>query len=266
MSEDLHQVSTEQTVNEEQTQTPKSPELQEKELTEIQLRTNQLFELIAFDPKNSTIYMNEVTELNIKLVPHVLKKYRPYGDDEFQLGCLGLIIATRTFDTKRGVPFSSYACFCIERELHKAHRYSDSQFEAQVGKDNLESLDALVTLPNGDEANKYEQIADFKSQEAFDELVEENSLSNFFEKVILPAIDEISKKTKGQVAKVDFDVWRQLELRYLLELAREDSQKARLTLNAIAKELNMSTQNIRMRHLRVVDNIRKRCKALGYHV
>lgn len=240
-------------------------ELKREEIVNLQSRTDQLFELIAFDPKNIQLYRDEIIVSNIRLVPHVLKKYKPFGDDEYQLGCLGLIIATRTFDPSRGVPFSSYACFCIARELHKAHKHSQSQFETQMGY-GMVSLDECVTLDSGDTVNKHEQVPDIMAEEEFDALLNDYSLEDFFEKIILPSIDDISKDTKGQNAQVQFDVWKNLELQYILEMSEVDSQKARLSLSTMARKLNVSTQNIRMRHKRVLHTVRQRCKSMGYDV
>ena len=38
---------------------------------------------------------NRVVELNIKLVHTVLAKYKPYTEDQFQIGCMGLLSASR---------------------------------------------------------------------------------------------------------------------------------------------------------------------------
>jgi len=236
-------------------------ELRMEDMQYLQCRTAQLFEIISMCEGNEEqmqLCRNEIIELNIRLVPHILKKYKPFGDDEFQMGCLGLILATRSFEPARNVPFASYACFCIERELHKAHRNTSSSFEYMLGN-NLSSLDAVLAFKNGDEADKYDTIADDDAEGAFDKVLEDNDLSGFFSSIIMPAIDEVSTKTKGQASTVDFEVWKQLELKYILEMAEVDSQKARVTLSAIAKKLGVSTQNIRMRHQRVIESIKSKC-------
>ena len=60
---------------------------------------------------------NKVVVLNMPLVHTVLSKYKPYTEDQVQIGYLGLISASRTYKITRGVPFYNYACFCIEREI-----------------------------------------------------------------------------------------------------------------------------------------------------
>ncbi len=231
----------------------------------ITSRTQQLLELLQFDPKNAKIYQDELVVVNIKLVPHVLKKYKPFGEDEYQLGCLGLIIAVKSFEPEKGVPFSSYACFCIERELHKAYRKRMHQFEGQLGN-SLESLDELVLLGNGDTILKHETIRDYEAEYAFEDLLEQHSLHSFFDKVVIPAVDSVGDNTKGQTTIVNMERWKDLEMRYLLEMAQIKSQKARLSLSTIAKDLGVSIQNIRMRHQRVIALIKRFCTEQGYVV
>ena len=233
----------------------------------IKERTQQLFsiiELCTYDQEYVKMCQNDIIELNIKLVSHILKKCKPFGDDEFQTGCLGLILATHSFNPKRGVPFASYACFCIERELHKAHKKTSHSFEYQMGN-NVSSLDELISMGNGDEVRKYETIADPLAEGEFEDLLSEYSLNNLFESVIRPSIEQIAKNTNGQ-SKINYDEWVELEMRYLLEMAAIESQKGRLTLSAMARQLGLSIQNLRMRHQRVLEIIRITCIESGIHL
>lgn len=255
-------------VQEEQVSQEDPDELKNDEIAQLQHRTDQLFEVINMcgdNEEQKQLCRNEIVESNIRLVPHVLRKYKPFGDDEFQMGCLGLIIATRAFDVERKVPFANYACFCIERELHKAHRRKADTFEYMLGR-NLSSLDDVLSFQNGDEMDKYDVVPDDQAEEAFDKVLEDNCLTDFFDRIIVPSIEVISEKTKGQQTTVDFDKWKQLELSYILEMAEIDSQKARITLSKIAKELGVSVQNIRMRHQRVIDGIKQKCVEMDIHI
>ena len=56
---------------------------------------------------------------NLRLVLSVIKRFSNSNenvDDLFQIGCIGLIKAIRTFDEKKG-RLATYACRCIENEL-----------------------------------------------------------------------------------------------------------------------------------------------------
>lgn len=255
--------------NEEvETKVAEAQTLTKKDIMYLRDRTAQLFEVMEMCEGNEEqiqLCRNEIIELNIRLVPHVLKKYKPFGDDEFQLGCLGLIIATRTFDPSRGVPYVNYACFCIERELHKAHKKFSNSFEYLAGG-SLSSLDDMLGFQNGDEVDKHDIIPDVNSQKMLDQVLEDFALTNLFDEIIYPSIELIGNKTKGQATTVDFNKWRQLEMKYLLEMAQIDSQKARLTFSSMAADLGVSVQNIRMRHKRVVETIKEKCIAKGIEV
>lgn len=227
-------------------------------------RTGQLIELMEFDPENKTIYRNELVELNIRLVPHVLKKYKPFGDDEFQAGCVGLIKAANSFKSNRGVKFANYACFCIERELHKMHEIRCGSFEYQMGYD-LFSMDETMDLGE-DKVNKHEQVADALAEETLEHLIQDYDMETFFARVIIPAVDAVASNNRGQQGKVDVEQWKELEVRYIAEMAREDSQKARMTLSWMAKELGVSVQNVKVKHQRVLEVAKALCIKFEYYV
>lgn len=54
---------------------------------------------------------------NLKLVHAVCQKFAGEYDDLFQIGCIGLIKAARTFDPDKGYAFSSYATRVIRNEI-----------------------------------------------------------------------------------------------------------------------------------------------------
>ncbi len=226
-------------------------------------RTEELFAKMQADPDNKILYRNQIVELNLRLVAHMLKKYKPYTDDHYQAGCIGLILAVDTYDPAREVPFHSYACFCIERELHKMHRYSSTTFEV-VFAGKLIYLDSVTVLDNGDESSNNDLIADKVAEEEFDAILEEHALTKFFEEVVRPSVDEIVDSSRKQATKVNLDDWRELEIRYILELADVDSQKGRFNYTQMAKALGLSVQNVRNRHLRVIEAIKKESIRRGY--
>lgn len=226
-------------------------------------RTDELFDKMMNDKGNRLLYRNQIVEINLRLVAHILKKYRPYTDDQYQAGCMGLIVAVDTFDAEREVPFSSYACFCIEREIHKMHRASSTDFDV-VFAGKLVYLDSIILLGNGDEATNSDLIADLKAEGEFDAIVEEHALTKFFEEVVKPSLDDIVESSRSQATKVNLDDWRELELRYILALADEDSQKGRFNYTQMAKALGLSVQNVRNKHLRVIEAIKKECIRRGY--
>ena len=66
----------------------------------------------------------------------MLKKYRPYSDDNFQNGCLGLIQAAESYQPIKGVPFHNFACFCIERSIQLAFKKQQRLIENMVTEES----------------------------------------------------------------------------------------------------------------------------------
>ncbi len=57
---------------------------------------------------------------NLRLVAHIVKKYYAASSDPedlISIGTIGLIKAANTFNTEKGIRFSSYAARCIENEI-----------------------------------------------------------------------------------------------------------------------------------------------------
>jgi RNA polymerase sigma factor (sigma-70 family) len=225
-------------------------------------RTQNLFQKIIIDPERRQIYRNQIVELNLRLVNHILKKYKPYTEDQYQVGCIGLVLAVDTFKEDKGVPFANYACFCIERELHKLNRYQNTLIEF-TESDRFLCLDAKCITKSGEEFKVSERIADIRASEDFEQLLGEYDLVNLFDEVIKPAINHVGAHNKSQKLKIDIEVWKELELRYLLEIS-QGSQKMRFNLSQMAKYLKTSVQNVRTRHLRVIQYIKKTCKREGF--
>jgi RNA polymerase sporulation-specific sigma factor len=67
----------------------------------------------------------ELIEENLGLVHAMARRFMGRGieyDDLFQAGCMGLVKATRGFDTSRGVQFSTYAVPVIMGEMRRLFR------------------------------------------------------------------------------------------------------------------------------------------------
>lgn len=59
-------------------------------------------------------------ERNLRLVPHVLKKYQHLDDDMddlISIGTIGLIKAVISFNPEKGIKLATYASKCIENEI-----------------------------------------------------------------------------------------------------------------------------------------------------
>ncbi|MGQ9531209.1 MAG: RNA polymerase sporulation sigma factor SigK [Desulfotomaculales bacterium] len=63
---------------------------------------------------------NILTERNLRLVAHIVKKFENFNaetDDLISIGTIGLIKAINTFDPHRGIRLATYAARCIENEI-----------------------------------------------------------------------------------------------------------------------------------------------------
>lgn len=206
-------------------------------------------------------YRNEIVVKNLRLVTQVLKKYGYFSQDKFQNGCIGLLKAAETFNSEKGVPFSNYACFCIETEVRLAFKRVNRAFEGKK-QGFLDSLDSPAKLRNGDEVDRHETIADPFSEEEFDALIDEAEVDTLFYEIIIPCIEEYGVRAKD----IDMELWRQLEIQYFIELSMEQSQRQRITLTEMARRLGTTTQNMRVRHKKVMELIKTRCRTFGYDV
>lgn len=219
--------------------------------------TNRLFNLKKelSDKYDIQLVRNKIVELNLRLVPHVLKKYAPYTDDQLQVGYIGLIVAADTYNVDRNVPFASYACFCIERHLQMEYKKRMSTFEEMANADGikLESLNGVTKLPGGDEVENVDIVCDPNAEAEINAFIEDNSLDFLCDHIIKPCIKSVASAGRHMKSKIDFDTWEKLEFMYVMELAQEESQKQRFNLSQMARACNVSVQNIRTRHERVME-------------
>ena len=201
---------------------------------------------------------NKVVELNIKLVTLILNKYKPYTEDQFQIGCIGLINASRTYEISREVPFSSYAAFCIERAIQQDYKQRMDSFEAKVDANCWVYLDANTTLNNGDNIDNHDLIFDEKAEEELNQYIEDNELTFIVDNIVKPVIEELAERGRNSQSRLNTEAWKRLEFAYLMDVVMIDSQKQRMTLKQLAMGSNVSIQNVKTRHAKVMDELFQR--------
>jgi len=77
---------------------------------------------------------NMLIERNLRLVAHVIKKYKTVGIDQedlISIGTIGLIKAVSTFDNSKGIRLATYAAKCIDNEVLMTIR-SDKKLKKEV--------------------------------------------------------------------------------------------------------------------------------------
>ena len=84
------------------------------------LSANEEKELLVKASGGDIKARNRLTEHNLRLVAHIVKKYYGTGadpDDLVSIGTIGLIKAINTYNYEKNIKLSSYASRCIENEI-----------------------------------------------------------------------------------------------------------------------------------------------------
>ena len=101
---------------------------------------------------------HRLTTHNLRLVAHIVKKYRGSSEDPEELvsiGTFGLMKAVETFDYHKGARFSTYAARCVENEIlmhfraQKKHAGDVSMNEPTMTDKDGNALTLLDTLEDG---------------------------------------------------------------------------------------------------------------------
>lgn len=77
---------------------------------------------------------NILIERNLRLVAHVVKKYKNVGIDQedlISIGTIGLIKAVTTYDNSKGTRLATYAAKCIDNEILMTLR-SDKKLKSEI--------------------------------------------------------------------------------------------------------------------------------------
>lgn len=100
---------------------------------------------------------------------HKMNIYESNGqtkDDYFQIGAMGLIKAIDTYDMRKGMQFSTYACKCIMNELGMNIRSSQSSNKV------INNLAISIDTPVGEDENTtvVDYVADTTANKGFDNI------------------------------------------------------------------------------------------------
>lgn len=90
--------------------------------------------LIKKSKKGDLEARNTLIERNLRLVAHVIKKYKTVGIDQedlISIGTIGLIKAVSTFDDSKGIRLATYAAKCIDNEVLMTIR-SDKKLKKEI--------------------------------------------------------------------------------------------------------------------------------------
>ncbi|AZK59477.1 RNA polymerase sporulation specific sigma factor SigK [Candidatus Desulforudis audaxviator] len=178
---------------------------------------------------------NILTERNLRLVAHIIKKYDSTGedtDDLISIGTIGLIKAINTFNPHKGARLATYAARCIENEiLMHLRTVKKTRFEVSlqdpIGVDKegneITLIDILGTNP---------------------EVVEDKVETHFEQRRLLEKMHKLSRREKKVLALrfglVDDTRQTQQEIAQDLGISRSYvSRIEKRALNKLVKELSL---------------------------
>lgn len=126
----------------------------------------------------------ELTEHNMRLVVHIVKKYASYGDNDelISVGNLGLVKAINTFDVDRHTVFATYAARCIENEILMSIRANKKH------RENISIYEPISFDKDGNEVSLIDIIAD-NEENVLDKL-EKEEIKQIVENLLFVVLDD----------------------------------------------------------------------------
>lgn len=164
--------------------------------------------------RGDEVARNVLTERNLRLVAHIVKKFDSTGedpDDLISIGTIGLIKAINTFNPGKGTRLATYAARCIENEILMHLRYT-KKIRAEVSL-----YDPIGVDKEGNEITLIDILG--THPEVVSEMVE----NRFEQKRLREKVHQLTRREK-----------KVLELRFGLE------DGARKTQREIARSLGIS--------------------------
>ena len=174
---------------------------------------------------------NKLIEHNLRLIAHIIKKYRSDSfeqEDLISIGTIGLIKAVQTFDVDKGVTLSTYAARCIENEIlmyfrsikkNGAEMYMDDPIDTDKDGNTIRLLDIIYS-----EEDTIEDVAQKIESEKLIGFVQ-NELSEREQKIIILRYGLNNRKplTQREVASainISRSYVSRIEKRALIKLRR----------------------------------------------
>ncbi|TEB06621.1 RNA polymerase sigma-28 factor precursor [Pelotomaculum schinkii] len=174
---------------------------------------------------------NVLTERNLRLVAHIVKKFDSTGedsDDLISIGTIGLIKAINTFNPGKGTRLATYAARCIENEILMHLRYT-KKMRAEVSL-----YDPIGVDKEGNEITLIDILG------THSEVVAETVENKFEQKRLREKVQHLTRREK-----------KVLELRFGLE------DGARKTQREIARSLGISRSYVSRIEKRALSKLTK---------
>ncbi len=182
---------------------------------------------------------NILTERNLRLVAHIVKKFDGTGedpDDLISIGTIGLIKAINTYNPDKGTRLATYAARCIENEILMHLRFM-KKVRAEISL-----YDPIGTDKEGNEVSLIDVLG------THPEVVPETVENLFEQKRILDKLGQLTQREK-----------KVLELRFGL------GDGGRRTQREIARRLGISRSYVSRIEKRALSKLTREFKLEGCH-
>ncbi len=182
---------------------------------------------------------NILTEHNLRLVAHIVKKFDGTGedpDDLISIGTIGLIKAINTYNPDKGTRLATYAARCIENEILMHLRFM-KKVRAEISL-----YDPIGTDKEGNEVSLIDVLG------THPEVVPETVENLFEQKRILDKLGQLTQREK-----------KVLELRFGL------GDGGRRTQREIARRLGISRSYVSRIEKRALSKLTREFKLEGCH-
>lgn len=182
---------------------------------------------------------NILTERNLRLVAHIVKKFDGTGedpDDLISIGTIGLIKAINTYNPDKGTRLATYASRCIENEILMHLRFMKKV------RSEISLYDPIGTDKEGNEISLIDVLG------THPEVVPETVENLFEQKRILDKLTSLTQREK-----------KVLELRFGL------GDGGRRTQREIARRLGISRSYVSRIEKKALSKLTREFKLEGCH-
>ncbi|MBR2712519.1 MAG: RNA polymerase sporulation sigma factor SigK [Bacilli bacterium] len=174
---------------------------------------------------------NILIEHNLRLVPHIVKKYnvKNENDDLISIGIIGLIKGIDSFSNKKGSKLTTYAARCIDNEILMYFRNNKKNnqnvsLEENVGYDkdgNEISLLDILKTPNIDYVEDINIKNNINLLTKYINILSEREKIIIYKRYGLFNYDELTQKEIAKELNISRSYVSRIEKRALTKLLRE---------------------------------------------
>ena len=174
---------------------------------------------------------NTLIEHNLRLVPHIVKKYnvKSENDDLISIGIIGLIKGIDSFSNKKGSKLTTYAARCIDNEILMYFRNNKKNnqnvsLEENVGYDkdgNEISLLDILKTPNIDYIEDLNIKNNINLLTKYINILSDREKNIIFKRYGLFNHEELTQKEIAKDLNISRSYVSRIEKRALTKLLRE---------------------------------------------